>query len=74
MGEVIDVGHARPAPLVDGLAGITHGRDRVALGEHLLQEHPLRSGGVLILVEEHEAVALSEFLTDIRGHADDAER
>ena len=72
--EVIDVGHARPAPLVDGLAGIAHGRDRVALGEHLLQEHSLRGRGVLVFVEKHEAIALAEFVADVGCHADNGER
>ena len=64
--EVLEVGGARSAPAVDRLVGIAHRHHRV-VGEEL-GEHPrLDDARVLVLVEQHYPVAVTE-LGDHRGH------
>ncbi len=56
-GEAAQVPGARAAPAVDGLARITDRGDRMTAAEQRCQQHQLRLGGVLVLVEQHHLVA-----------------
>ncbi len=51
--ESVEVRHRRPPPTVDRLAGVTDGGHRMAAAEQAGEHPPLRHGGVLIFVQEH---------------------
>ena len=75
--EVLDVVDAGAAPAVDRLAGVADGHHRMPVAEDPLQQHALRDRGVLVLVEQHDAVArakvgddVGEALHDLAGQPD----
>ena len=68
--KAVDVRHRGSAPAIDGLQRIAHGRERVALAVQVLQHQPLRHRGVLVLVHEHNGVALPHLLANRRGLGD----
>lgn len=61
--EAGEVARARPAPRVDRLVRVADGHDAGA-GEQGREQVGLHDGGVLVLVEEHDAIAVS----DLRPH------
>ena len=60
----VEIGmHVGAAEPIDGLLGVADG-DEHAVGECSLEHLPLQPIGVLELVDEHDAIALSELLGD----------
>ncbi len=70
-GEVVEVGHGRATPAVDGLAGVADGGHRVAraAAEEAGQEDALGDRGVLVLVEEDDRELLAEDAADLGAGA-----
>jgi hypothetical protein len=68
-GEVVEVGDRGAAPAVDGLAGVADRGDRVPgprlAAEQPGEQQPLRDRGVLVLVQQHDAVAVPEHPADL---------
>ena len=56
VAEALQVAGGRAAPAVDRLVRVAHRGHRVAGAEQRAQQHELRVAGVLVLVEQHDAV------------------
>ena len=71
-GEIRQVRRTRPAPAIDRLEWVSHTHHRVIRKERL-QQGGLQHAGVLILIQEHDAVSLAHLLGDVGGIAYDLE-
>jgi hypothetical protein len=72
IGETFEVTARSSPPLVDRLIGVTDGRDRERFAEQGQEEQSLGGVGVLVLVEEDDAIPTPDARRDVGMIGDEA--